>query len=334
MRILIALAALAAAVAPAAASAQAWVHQRSGVSLASLPDGLRLGGETDNRRDGSDVWIQLGTDDEPVTLYVYRSAFPNPALWFERTRLAMHANVGTANEAVAPRSFTLGGATAPNGLREEVAIPASARFRSTAVAIAQAGEWIVKARITSASLDREGIGRKMDRLLAALRLPPATAAPLPLLVPGLCPGEQEMRGRPRRQTLENVTLASPLLAAAHDQARGRSGLAAEPNAWCRESSNIPAEYVTVYRRRDGGAWTALVGDSGVAVSGYVMAVAELPDLDGAATVGANPSATALALVYDGLPDPDGAIEPALPFATGQQRAVAQIDGDGAREPDR
>ncbi len=314
--------------APDAAFAEGWRHGPSGVSIPDLPDGLGAGRVTDNRGDGSDVFIQLGRDNEPVTFYVYRSAFPNPALWFERTRLAMNVHVGSGNAGAAPRSFTLGGASAPNGLREEIELAPGNNFRTTAVAIAQYGEWMVKIRITSSSLDRDGIRAKMDRLLAAIRLPGAAPAPAPLVIPGLCPDENRMSGRMRQTSEEGVAVARAALRRAHDQARGRGGLAAEPNAWCRERTSFPLQYGSIYRQRDGRAWTVLLGDSGLAVSAYPI---DVPDADGAATFTATSAATSLARIYDHMPSPDEAIDPAIPMLVGRERPAAQID---ANHPDR
>jgi hypothetical protein len=317
------LAALAMAV-PGAALAEGWRHQPSGVGVPDLPAGLDAGEVTDNRRDGSDVFVQFGRGNEPVTLYVYRSAFPNPALWFERTRLAMNAHVGADSERAAPRIFTLGGGAAPNGLREEIELAPGGNFRSTAVAIAQYGEWIVKVRITSAGLDRAGIARKMDDLLAAIRLPTAVPAPLPLAVPTPCSDDNRMRGRRRAESAEGARLAAAALAVAHDQARGRSGLAADPSGWCRERTSFPTQYGTIYRQRDGRAWAALIGDSGLAIAAYPV---DVPDADGAATFAATSSMTGLAQLYDHMPSPEAAIGAALPVLVGRAPAAARIDAN-------
>ncbi|HTU12590.1 MAG TPA: hypothetical protein VMG08_16995 [Allosphingosinicella sp.] len=300
------------------AAAQDWRHRPSGISLPSLPDGFRVGRETDNRRDGSDVFVQLGSDDEPATLYVYRSAYPGAAIWFERTRLAMRANVGAPTGNVAPRSFTLGAATAPNGLREEIDIPAGGRWRATAVAIVQYGDWIVKARLTSARLDAAGLGRRLDALLGALRFPAGAPAARPLIVPSPCGEANAMRGRARDRSSEDNVRAGIVLVGINAEARGREGLVANPEAWCRASSRHPAAIVSLYRRRDGRAWVALVSDSGVAAG------AEQVDDLGMAFA-ATPAATIFVQMYDGMPDPDPAIEAAIPYLVGRAQGPASVD---------
>lgn len=302
---------------PSPASAQAWRHQPSGISLSTLPDGFRVGRENDNRRDGSDVILQLGSDEEPATLYVYRSAYPGAAIWFERTRLAMRANVGAPTANVAPRSFTLGAATAPNGLREEIEIPGG-RWRATAVAIVQYGEWMVKARLTSSSGDAASVGRRMDALLGALRFPAAAPAARPLVVPAPCGESRDMNGRARARSSEDAVMAGIMLVGVHAQARGRDGLVANPEAWCRATSRHPATLVSLYRRRDGGAWVALISDSGVAAG------AEAFD-DKAMAFAASPSSTIAMQMFSGVPAPDSTIEAAIPYLVGRAQGMASVD---------
>lgn len=316
VRLLLALFALAV---PSLANAQVWRHDASGISLSALPDGMQLGRASDNRGDGSDVYAQLaGSDRELVTLYVYRSAFPGAAIWFERTRLAMRANVGAPTDAVAPRSFTLGEATAPNGLREEIDLPAGGRWRATTVAIAQYGEWMVKARITSSEADAAALGRRMDLLLAALRFPAAAPAAHPLTVPSPCTDANTMRGRARAPSGEDSAMAGLMLVGAHAQARGNAGLVANPSAWCRDRSAHPEEVISLYRRRDGLGWVALLGDSGVAIGSEAID-------EKAMTFAATPSATIFVQMFDGMPAPDGAIETAAPYAVGRAQGSASVD---------
>lgn len=314
-RLLLALLALCA---PSLAVAQTWRHQPSGVSVAALPEGMQVGRETDNRQDGSDVIVQFGSDSEPVTLYVYRSAYPGAALWFERTRLAMRTHVGAPTEAVAPRSFTLGAATAPNGLREDIDLPAGGSWRATSVAIAQYGAWMVKLRITSRTQGAAALARRMDAVLAALRFPAAAPPAHPLTVPGPCGDTVRMNGRARARSGEDSTMAAIMLIGAHAQARGGQGLVADPSAWCRAGSSLPGQVVSLYRRRDGRGWVALLGDSGLAVAALALD-------EKAMTFAATPSATIFAQMFDGMPEPDPAIESAIPYLVGRAQGTASVD---------
>ncbi|HYD13871.1 MAG TPA: hypothetical protein VEC11_13565 [Allosphingosinicella sp.] len=323
MRIVWIVAAALAALAPNAAAAEGWRHRPSGVNVPDLPQGFSLGRATE-RHEGGDVFVQFGTEQEPVTVYVYRSAWPNVALWFERTRLAMNVNVGSGEAAVEPRSFTLGASPAPNGLREEIALPAGGRFRSTAVAMAQYGEWIVKVRITSANLDQAGVRAKMDRLLASIQLPGTVPAPHPMRVPGLCPDDGNFTGRALTSSDLNAGAGAALRLAAAE-ARGRGGLAANPDGWCRARAPMPSQLGTLYHRRDGRGWTALLSDAGIGIAAYPI---DLPDADGAATFAVNPGMTGLVQIFDHVPPPQSALEAGIQVLVGRAQPQSRLEANG------
>jgi len=322
--------ALLAAALPIPAAAADWRHEPSGVSIAEKIGDMQRGEERDlSKGKAVDIMIQYGSGTEPVTVYVYRSAFPNPALWFERTRHAMKLNVGLGTDAVAPRAFTFGGAPSPNGLREEAELTGRAPWKSTAVAIAQAGEWIVKARITSQTLDRKGVGEKMDRLLAAIRLSAPPAAPLPLQVPGACPSRSAYGGKPMegRADAAFAGMMSAAVAAAA-MSRGQGGLAAEPAAWCREESQFPPDQVSLYRRRDGAGWVALIGDSGMAVMGLPFE----GEAKGAALLSSTTRSVRVVSLFDAPPAPEPAVVAALPVLLGDNPGMIEVAVDAGGKP--
>ena len=222
----------------------------------------------------------------------------------------------------------LGESPGPNGLREEIALPAGGNFRATAVAIVQYGEWVVKVRITSASLDRDGVRARMDRALAAIRLPGPVPAPHPLRVPGFCPDQPALTGRPLRSDDLNAR-ARPALALAAAEARGRGGLAANPDAWCRARDAMPSQLGTLYYRRDGRGWAALLSDSGIGVAAHPV---DLPDSDGAATFAVNPGMTGLVQIFDRLPAPQSSLEPGIMVLVGRAQPAARVEANrpGAR----
>ncbi len=325
----------AAAVTPAQAQAQPqpgrWSHEESGISLPLKIDEMQRGRERDLSGGlRHDVMTQYGSDTEPVTVYVYRSAYPNPALWFERTRHAMKTNVGLPTEGVAPRSFSLAGATAPNGLREEASLPPGGPWKSTAVAIGQVGEWVVKARITSRTLDAAGVAAKMDRLLASVQSAKAVENTLPLQVPGACRDQLRLKGKPIRRKRDKAIAAASVTGLAElTNARGAGGLARDPSAWCRLDTSIPAHIASVYRSNDGRSWVALLGDSGIAAAGH--AFLEGIGADGAATYLSTASSTRVVALFDGLPNPDDAVMAVLPVLAGEAPALAEISVQPAAE---
>ena len=113
-------------------------------------------------------------------------------------------------------------------------------------------------------------------------------------------------------------MAGVFLVGVHTEVRGREGLVANPAAWCRDTSRHPAELVSLYRRRDGGAWVALISDAGIAAG------AETID-DKAMAFAATPSATIAMQMFSGVPAPDAVIEASIPYLTGQARGMASVD---------
>lgn len=307
------------------AQADGWTHDKSGVSLPGRVDDMARGTSRDLSNGASlDVMTQYGSDLEPVTVYAYRSAYPNAALWFERTRIAMKTNVGQFEEGAAPRSFVLAGSPAPNGLREEYTLPAGGPWKATAVAMAQVGEWMVKARITSTSLDKAGVAAKMDRLLAAFRFARPAATAHPLVAPVTCDREVKLKGKlVRRKDDAGTAMALVQAIVPYSQARGnRSGLAVEPDKWCRARTALPEAQVTVYRQREGAAWVALLGDAGRSIAAYSLEAFQGPV--NVAVYSSDVSATRLAALYQGLPDPEKAVLQALPVAIGAAPGLGSL----------
>jgi hypothetical protein len=323
IKMLVALGLAGAALVQPAQAQELWRHGDSGVSLPRKIGDMALGAERDLSGGGNhDVILQYGDEDVLVTVYVYRSAFPNAALWFERTRLAMGDSFASNSVEVAPRRFTLGGGGEANGLREEFDLPQNNRnMRATAVAMAQLGEWMVKARITARTLDKAGVAARMDQLLGAIRFS-GEARAHPLLVPGACPENSDWTGTDLGRNPAGVAAAIANGRTAAGEARGRAGLAADPASWCRMATEIPVQYGTLYRARDGSGFVALMGDSGQAIAGHRFAQAA--EGAGAATYVTTPSATSLAAVYAAMPNADRAVIAAVPVLSGQLTGLGNV----------
>ena len=314
---------VAVALAVATPAAADWRHDLSGISVPDSVGDMRKGVERRVVEDGSDIFVQYGTDAEPVTLYVYRASHPNPALWFDRTLAAMVTNVGQPAGPAAPRPFTLGQASAPNGLRTEFAVTGKA-WTSTAFAMAQHGEWLVKARVTSSTLDPAGAAKRLDALLAAIMFAqPASVAPYPLTAPAACSGKARYRGKPGGKA-EVAMAASIATVAAHSEAHGGpTGLAAEPKLWCREDAGELAGAISVFRRLDDSAWTALLGDAGMSASAQMLP--KLAGVPGAALYANRTGPAYLIAVYDALPAWREAAMAAVPVLTGRAQPLATMD---------
>ena len=288
------------------AHAETWRHAQSGISL-EVPADLRLGRVTDARNDGTDVSVQLGSGRTVATFFVFRPAYPNVAMWYERARSAMSRSFGLS-AAATPRLFALPGTAGTNGMREELDVSQtpSQQFpdaRATAVALAGQGEWMIKVRITSATIDRAQITRVLDSILAGVRVSNAAAQAHPMTLPEACPAAVAFNGRAASGSGGNA--AGPeSLQAINAAVRGQSGLAADPGSWCRLRTALPEAAVSVFARRDGTGWVALVGDFGAAITGMRTGA------PGTAAVlyGSTSSGNRLLSTYDDLPAPASEVE--------------------------
>ena len=285
------------------ARAETWRHPQSGISI-DIPADLRLGEARDLYGDGTDVSVQLGSGETIVTLFVYRAAYPNVALWYDRARRAIGAHLRIDANA-APRPFALAGASSPNGLRETFELPSGQRMRATAVALAGYGEWLVKLRISSANLGGDQVSRVMDAVLGGIRPGTAPASSLPLTLPADCSATATFDGRRIAGESQGAAGLGSGLQAIQAAVRGGAGLASEPDAWCRLDTDLPDNVISVFRRNDNGGWVALLGDAGAAMTALRLGSNEN---DPAAVYGSNPSGNQFLYLYDDIPAPAPEVE--------------------------
>lgn len=100
---------LAAIALPTAGQSKPWKHKESGITLPDQVGDLRRGERQD--LDGNlNIMVQYGTEAEPLTVYLDRAAYPNPALWFDRSFEILRQRLGV-RQAPQPRSFSLGANT-------------------------------------------------------------------------------------------------------------------------------------------------------------------------------------------------------------------------------
>lgn len=305
-----------------------WVHKPTGLRV---PD--RIGddlskGETRDASGGeqANIWVQYGTGDDAATLYVYRSAYPDAGLWFHRTETAMRGNVGLAGDSPPPTELKLFGAAVPNALRQTYALDSAAKgYRSTALMIVNHGEWLLKIRLSSKSLDAGALGERLDRFAASMRIDSAetgsiahvadcTAAPSPAIATPVTDRDEQMR-----TLVEGGTIAQMA-------ARGSTGLAKNETNWCRESNAALAPIATLYRAKGGSDWIMLIGDSGVAATTASTFIETKPKRSGLFLQ--TPTSTALIGAFEQPPAVDVAIRDYLgPVLSGRRQPIASVRSD-------
>jgi hypothetical protein len=309
-----------------------WSHSASGISI---PDqiGDMQKGKVGDMSGGklTDVAVQYGSGPLAVTVYVYKSSYPNPALWFNRTIALMKRNVGGFSSDFQIRSITVAGSPKPNGLRESFEINTpnghAGPFKSTSIALIQVNEWLLKLRITSQNLGKDEIDQKMNMLIDAIRFNRPVTNPLPLIAPDACAQQAPFySGKPldsaKVQELLAEGTAQGLIATGH--ARGLGGLAEESGKWCSFNlSTAPEELAVAYRERQGSDFVILFADSGRSITAQSMTFSESQAK--AALFANTGGSTRLVWMFDGLPTPDEALKAGFSTIVGKSEGLVNID---------
>lgn len=280
-----------------------------------------------------DYQFNYDTAGDSITVYIFRATHPNAALWFERADSVL--NVGRKSwqlsDATPIERITAFGAAAPNGLRR--AYRASQGMKSTALAVVQVNDWIVKVRSSSTTLDRDAQLARLDRVIAALAVKAALRPAHPLELPMACDEKIDsviaslVGGKLIEKPSSTHTLTAGLLATDHARslAGGKDSLAAEPNAYCKGTLVGPmAEVAALYRAKSGdGHWEVLFADSGRSFSGHAVPFDKAaPQVSGFGMMTVNDfDRSSVVFLTEGSPDPGISSDIGAMVVTGRMRGA-------------
>ncbi|KQN40572.1 hypothetical protein ASE97_01950 [Sphingomonas sp. Leaf42] len=199
--------------------------------------------------DELDVYARYERGNDMITVYVYRQVSGAVPVWFDRARHSIETRTdlfGTVTPAMAPAAFTPPGQTTPSGLIGAWSIT-KPPYRGTALALLPLGEWLVKVRYSSSTLDGAGVAARMPAVLAALDWPknvatgpaaqPIADCATPLTFPTTA---QPVRDE---QALTSAAITGGLFASL--LAKATPEPAATSVLWCRDPA--PARVGGVYR---------------------------------------------------------------------------------------
>jgi hypothetical protein len=244
-----------------AESGTPWVHTPTKLVLPAAAAGLTRGEIGDTTASELDVSAQYQdqASDLLVLVYVYRPGIPDVGIWFEQAASAMGTSPGHGMEGAilpAPTPFARPGAGTPSGLRLSMDVPGPG-FKSTALAVAPLGNWLVKVHMSSRSLDGAALGRKMDAVLAALGWPAEAGAPRAAAPMLPCPAPLKTR----QAKIARDDMADVLMNAVSSSIE-REG---PPPVYCREPGVSGG--LAVYRPDgDDNSYIVALDDAGLALS--------------------------------------------------------------------
>lgn len=266
--------------------------------------------------------VNYESDGEVFSLYLFRPTHPNAALWFERaeailTTLWKERGLGEGGET---RRLSVVGSSVPNALARSFSV--SGEYKSTGLAVAQIGDWLVKVRASSRTLDRDAQLARIEQVLATITPPAGAKPPNPLTLPEPCPAEEA--GTKFQMLLNSEAIAKPnpetmlaagaiLLADAQRMAGGEGSLAAAPETYCRAELPGAGPAAALYHRKNdaGGEWTALLADSGTSVSGLKTLIFDKKKTKEGGMITANGLDKTRAILFArGIPSPEASFVPA------------------------
>ncbi len=160
-------------------------HDNSGITLPATLLGFPRNEGQEYVKPQLDVAFRYFPADtnEEVSVYIYRVTSGVPSLWFDvsSNSIEQRAAFGRKTRFEMPLTFTPPGQAAASGLKAAWTL-SDAPYRSTALAIVPVGEWLVKIRYSSATLEVASLTRRLDEVVAAIGWPgkieqaPAAAA--------------------------------------------------------------------------------------------------------------------------------------------------------------
>ncbi len=321
--------------APSAARAQApaapadpprWTHMASGATFPRGFDGTSLTETRDLGNGWDSVLVYSGEGDavESITIYLFRAALPDARLWFDRALHIVARDIPLAIFEAGPDTpFPAFGAVAPNGIYRVYRTDRPGPFRTTALAVAQAGPWLAKIRYSSASLDAETMAGRIAALADAIRFP-GTTAPSALSAPVADCTRTPVDGSGRPAVWNEASLAAATVGAMAMFRTIRQPLGDAAGDWCRDAG-FPAERATLLRRiEDQHDWILLPGDAGTAIAAVSDGEAELPGGPRSVVVAVSPAFIRAAAMFEGTPPMMASIQAAAAVLGGRSEGLFEI----------
>jgi len=180
----------------------AWRHAETRMTLPARAGTLTRIDIRNTSADGLEFVASYADRDEGMTavVHVYRTMVPHVPLWFD-SALASIALPQAGAAAPAVTAFARPGASAASGLRAATAGNGPG-LRSSAIAIAPLGSWLVKIRLDSARLAPAALDGRLSAFIAALGWPAQTGTASTAIPVEPCPAPlrltaaRRLSGRP------------------------------------------------------------------------------------------------------------------------------------------
>lgn len=239
-----------------------WRHAATGMLLPAAANGLSRAEVQDSGSAELDLVATYINRDEGVIalVYIYRTMTPNVALWFDRALAPIVLQQG-AVAAPGISGFIRPGASAASGLR--AALPDNvAGMRSTAIAVAPLGDWLVKIRLGSNRLEPAALNERLSAFVAALGWPAEAGTARPAAPVAPCATPLRFRNARIIRTQVEDMLMDSVATSIEPEEQEESG---PPPIYCRERGATAER--GVYRPNSAtDQYLLAIGDAGIAIA--------------------------------------------------------------------
>ncbi len=228
--------------------------------------------------DELDVFANFERGSDGITIYVYRNVSGAVPIWFDRASASVETRrdmYGTATASGPAIAFTPPGQSVASGLMGTWSVT-KPPYRGTGLALMPMGDWLVKVRYSSATLDGAGIAARLPAILAALTWPTGLAAAAPAKPVADCATPLSFPKKAKVIRDEKSNMMSGLLGgmlqsiAAQKKAgevASADAAATKPATWCRDpgaspigavyrADASPDSYLLAFSDAGRGAWVA------------------------------------------------------------------------------
>lgn len=156
---------------------EAWIHESTGFGFAPRVDGFDRQKLNDYGKTESDISFSYrdASTGTVATVYVFRAGLPDVAVWGDRAEESILINAPQYYGETSPAQRRWSAFSPwPNSLNAglRVVYPLSGKnLKSTGLALARHGDWLIKIRMSSQQLDAAQLETRMTGFFAALAIP-------------------------------------------------------------------------------------------------------------------------------------------------------------------
>jgi len=153
---------------------KAYKNKPSGITLPYVMTGFKRHSARSYDKQELNISVQYASDDESefLSVYIFRMASGDPAVWFDRARVAIEARgmFGKVAPPTPAAAFSLFGMEERTALRISYAAT-DRQYTSTGLMMIPVGDWLVKIRASSKKRSVEELDAWMDKAVTEIAWP-------------------------------------------------------------------------------------------------------------------------------------------------------------------